>query len=301
MNTICELLAAAFRFGLIGLLVGAVSGCWQEIHYTAPAEESNTKRDASVARDEGRAKSPAPTTADLRSTNSDEAASFADELASSLATENVDTGEPIAGTEPPASREQLINGVSGESSTTQPAPPPMTDPQSNTRRLAWLLGSKLSLAALKRDRGAADEDVAKLFEQSQALARLLGTSAGELPSRTSSDTAGTSADQALNYLFGEGRTIGRSLAERQGDDHAALFELAVKSNVLLALYRPEAPIVGTLSGAIRQTSQRAKLPPELSQPLLDKLERGAPAVEVQEAVFAMYDEVDRHLKSEAAP
>ena len=301
MNTICEQLAAVFRFGLIGLLVVAVSGCWQEIHYTAPAEESNTKRDASVARDEGRAKSPAPATADSRSTNSDEAASFADELASSLATEDVDTGEPIAGTELPASSEQPINGVSGESSTTQPAPPPMADPQSNTRRLAWLLGSKLSLAALKRDRGAADDGVAKLFDESQMLAKMLGTSASELPPRTASTEAGRSFDQALNYLFSEGRTIGRGLAERQGADHAALFELAVKTNVLLALYRPDAPIVGTLAGAIRQAGQRAGLPAKLLQPLLEQLDRGAPATDVQNAVFTSCAEVDRFLKTEAAP
>jgi hypothetical protein len=285
---------------ILGFLCGAVilcalTGCWEEIHYAGP--DPTAKRDASsdgndsAQRDryaEPRPQSP-DQPIDTMPSGSAATAEPAD-LLGDLRTPDETTGE-AASVEP--------TPPAGEPAA-QPAPP-AAEPQRNTRRLAWLLGSKLSLAALANDRGAPAEEVAKWFDQSQSLAQMLGTSAAELPPRLTSSETGGSPDRALDYLFGEGRTLGRSLAERHGDQHAALFELAVKSNVLLALYRPDAPIVGTLAGAIRQAGKRASLPAELWRPLLDEVDRGAPAADVQDAVFSLHANVDRHLSIAAPP
>jgi uncharacterized protein YegL len=87
------------------------------------------------------------------------------------------------------------------------------------------------------------------------------------------------------------------LATQYGDDHAALFELAVKTNILLVLYQPEAPVVKSLTVAIDQAAERANLPSELWQPLVKLLDDGAPAKDVRNAVFQLHDDVDRHLRT----
>ena len=105
--------------------------------------------------------------------------------------------------------------------------------------MAWLLGSNLSLAALANDRAADAEKVADWFDKSQRLAKLLGTTVADLPPRPAAGQVDPQADRAIEYLFDQGQAIGRHLAAQYGDDHAALFELAVKSNILLVLYQPE--------------------------------------------------------------
>ena len=101
----------------------------------------------------------------------------------------------------------------------------------------------------------------------------------------------------MDYLFEQGQSIGRHLATQFGDDHAALFELALKSNILLVRYQPEAPVVKALSAAISQAGERAKLPADLYQPLLKLLDENAPAKDVRNAVFDMHANVDRYLST----
>ena len=163
--------------------------------------------------------------------------------------------------------------------------------------MAWLLGSNLSLAALANDRAAAEDKVADWFDKSQRLGTLLGTTVADLPPRPAADKANAQTDNAMEYLFTQGQSIGRHLAARYGDDHAALFELAVKSNILLVLYQPGAPAVKALAAAIDPAAQRAKLPSELWQPLLKLLDDGAPAKEVRDAVFQLHADVDRYLST----
>jgi hypothetical protein len=284
------------EFWLPALVLLACAGCWEEIHYV-PSEEPDT-RDVAAVRDERPATPPAnepPVAATVEETDEwpleEESANEldADELFGEL------EGEGDLTEDAPAERSQPLPDV--EPSMPRESTRPAAEQQQNTRRMAWLLGSKLSLAVLKNDRAGPTDEIAKLFEQSQMLAEMLGTTIGDLPPPPAADKPRQPFDRALDYLVSEGRTIGLSLAEQQGDDHAALFELAMKTNVLLALYRPDAPIVGTLAGAIRQSSKRANLPAELWRPLLGKLDRGAPAAEVHDAVFAMYAEVDRFLKT----
>ena len=115
-----------------------------------------------------------------------------------------------------------------------PAIPAASNPASNTRRVAWLLGAKLSLAALSNDRGGNADEVAKWFGQSQSLAKSLGTHVDPLPAATSAGPSNAGVD----FVFTQGQRIGNDLATRYDASHAALFELAAKSSILIALYEP---------------------------------------------------------------
>jgi hypothetical protein len=165
----------------------------------------------------------------------------------------------------------------------------------NTRRAAWLLGSKLSLAALANEHGAPADQVQKLFGQSNALAKKLNIPLKALPARPAPAAARPANDAALDYLFSEGQEVGSALAKGQGADHAALFEVAVKSNILLALYKPDSPTTQAIAAAIERAGERAKLPSTLWQPLLDALAAKSTLVDVRKAVYSLHDATDKYL------
>jgi hypothetical protein len=165
----------------------------------------------------------------------------------------------------------------------------------NTRRAAWLLGSKLSLAALANEHGAPADQVKKLFEQSTALAKKLNAPLRALPTRPATSAAPRANYAALDYLFSEGQEIGSELAKGHGADHAALFEVAVKSNILLVIYKPASPTTEAISAAIERAAERAKLPSTLWQPLLDALAAKGTLVDLRKAVYAMHEATDKYL------
>jgi hypothetical protein len=177
--------------------------------------------------------------------------------------------------------------------------PPAVDAW-NTRRAAWLLGSKLSLAALANEHGATAVEVQKLFGQSSALAKKLGIPLKDLPARSTAGAARPANDPALDYLFTEGQEIGGALAKGQGVELSALFEVAVKSNILLVIYQPGSPTTGAIAAAIEKAAERAKLPETLTRPLLDALAAKSTMVDVRRAVYELHAATDKYL-DETAP
>jgi hypothetical protein len=163
--------------------------------------------------------------------------------------------------------------------------------------MAWALGSNLSLAALANDRAAPVDKIANWYETAQQLAKLFGTAVAELPPRPAAEEIDPQAARAIEFLFDQGQTLGRHIAALHGDDHVALFELALKSNILLVRYQPKAPIVKALSAAVSQAGERAKLPPDVYRPLLTLLDEGAPAITVRDAVFQLHADVDHYLST----
>jgi hypothetical protein len=281
-------------FVLIAVAACALNGCWEEIHYTPPPPEATPTANATPA-------------------TADQPTDFGDNVAKSLSEESSQAAPPgetasaVGDSEPartpsslPTPTEPASEAASPPATVSEPAAvptPPVADPAHSPRRIAWLLGSNLSLAALANDRAASAEKVAEWFDKAHRLAALLNTTVSALPPRPTAAAADPAAGRALDYLFNEGQSLGRHLAREYGDDHAALFELALKSNILLVRYQPGAPVVKALSAAISQAGERAKLPPELYQPLLKLLDENAPAKDVRDAVFEMHANVDRYLST----
>ena len=101
----------------------------------------------------------------------------------------------------------------------------------------------------------------------------------------------------MEYLYGNGPKIGKHLGTAYGDDHGALFEIALNSNLLLVRYQPGTTTGKLFSAAISQASERAKLPAELTEPLLKLLDENAPVKDVRDAVFDMHAAVDHYLST----
>ena len=306
--------------GLIsGLALAPIAGCWEEIHYKPTAADSSAARretQTQSAEEPGPptvANAPAPASYSPPSEpsapaagieTSDQAAEdFGNDLAEKLANENPPprTSPPkMTASMPPeiATPPQALPTLTAvpPSAPEQPAPS-ADDPAHSSRRIAWLLGSKLSLAALTNDRGDTPDETTKLFGQSRTLAEMLNTTVADLPPIAPPNSPRPNFDRSLDYLFAQGQQIGRYLASKYGNDHAALLELAVKSNILLALYRPHARSVEALSTAIEQAGGRSGLPTKLWQPLMDAITGNVPVEELRQVVYRMHSDTDRYLST----
>ena len=182
---------------------------------------------------------------------------------------------------------------------TPSSPPPAaataSTNQSTTSQAAWLLGSRLSLAALAHDRGVAAKNVPVWFADAQSAATLLGTTIGELPEPAAADDTSPASRQVVNYLLVNGQRVGRELAKQHGTEQSALFEIALKSNLLLLLYTPGTSAGDSIATAISKAAPQAKLPSEFWQPLVDALNKRASQADVRAAVRKMHGEIERFL------
>jgi len=300
-----------------------LAGCWQEIEYRGPdpsgvahrqppvaSVDSETTQDATT-----KITAPVETSEDTTAAGEDFAEEFADSLDeeplpsdSSVSAEPTlpETIEPEPTTPAIASSEPV---ESTEPETTEAAANPVsatvetpTSPTNivNTRLAAWRLGSNLSKAALAQDLGVATENIDGWFQEARAAAGSLDTSLTDMPAPANNEDASLSRG-TLNYLFLQGQQVGRDLAGRYPADHAALFEVAVKSNLLLVLYKPGSSAANAISTAIAGAAPRANLPPELWQPLLDTISNQAPPARVQAAVRQLHADVDKHLAAATEP
>lgn len=138
-----------------------------------------------------------------------------------------------------------------------------------------------------------------MFGGVAALAGALGTTVAPLPKKTG-DSARDSA-AVLGYLLrGTGRSLAQFLEETYGADHAALFELAVKAQVLNVLYEPGKGASSGLRQGIHDSATRAGLPKELWQPLYDRMGTGASMKEIQGEIGTLRTAVRAYL-AEAVP
>jgi hypothetical protein len=182
-----------------------------------------------------------------------------------------------------------------------PAPDAAAPPVTNAKLYAWLLGSRLSLAALANDRGSASENIQKWLAESKSVAASLETAVADLPEPGPSEGEGTASRRVLNYLVIQGQQIGRDLTNKHGPSHAALFEVALKSNLLLVLYVPRSSSTDAIATAINKAAPLAQLPADLWRPLLDMLANRADPVNVRRAVVNFHTDVERHLAGRAEP
>ena len=138
--------------------------------------------------------------------------------------------------------------------------------QQESRLLAWRLGSKLSGAAIMHSRGADPAKTATTFELAQKAAKSLGLSVAELPALVGDEIKDTV--QAIEYLLaGSGRQLHSQLVTKYGRPHAALLEVAIKSNLLTIMYSPGDSSANAAAQAIERRAPHAELPEQVWQPL----------------------------------
>ena len=169
------------------------------------------------------------------------------------------------------------------------------------RRAVWTLGSRLSLAALAHDRRMAANSIPTWLDEAHSACKVLGTTVPELPEPAAAGDTSLASRQVIDYLLAQGQRIGRELAKRYGPEQAALFEVALKSNILLLLYSPGSDATNSISAAISRAAPQAKLPDVLWSPLVDRMNKKASLEEVRTSVRQMHRDVDGYLANAAEP
>lgn len=177
------------------------------------------------------------------------------------------------------------------------APARAQSEEAATRARVWELGGRLSLAALGVANGSPQAAVQKVYDGAKELGASLGVTVPPLPERPL-DRAGANT-VALDYLLRDaGAPLAASIGSTYGADHAALFEVAVKSTLLLLLYTPGDPEGLEVAGLLRTRAPDAGLPERFWQPVVAKIEGRAPFDDVKAAVSALQGDVRRYLKGE---
>lgn len=298
---------------IVVLSICVFAGCWEEIEYRAPAAGKVADFEAPDP------VSAIETTPPATNAASDEIQADNTAIVDTPATPQSDValGDRYATTaelEPPLADQPAVtppDAVISEappeptSPTTDPAPPlatAVTPQAASTRLAAWILGSRLSLAALANDRGIAPEEIPVWLADARKAAKVLNVAFADLPARPAATAEGEAASRdVLRYLLEQGKSIGPQLVQSHGGDHAALFEVAMKSNLLLVLNKPGSQAVDYIAKAMTNVTPRTSVPAELWNPLLDGLVNGAAPGTIREIVRQTHTDVEQQLDSAVGP
>ncbi len=206
--------------------------------------------------------------------------------------------EPVAPEEPPPAAAEIEPSPTPERVPSPPfVAPSLPDAEAElqparqspvtSRHAAWLLGSKLSFAIL-----APEEEASRVVPELQPLAHLLGV---ELVVLDYDQLRGTPA--GMTRLLSVGRDLGEQLAARHDSSHAALVEVALKSNLLLAVHAERPHLAHSIGGAVAAACVRAGIPEDIWQPWQDTLAAGGSTDEVMSAVIALHHQIDTFLQN----
>ena len=169
---------------------------------------------------------------------------------------------------------------------------------------AWQLGSQWSMGAAIYAKGQPAERYQSFLEHAESAAHSLNVEFKPLPYMViNSDPVAT----VVTYLLDDqGSRLTEVLDRQYGERHAALLELAIRSNLLLLTYSPQnlAKDKGLLSKEQFQTwvdrlnelVDSSQLSESIGKPLLDQLRSLAPYTDVKQAVFKLHKQVAAELK-----
>lgn len=161
---------------------------------------------------------------------------------------------------------------------------------------AWRLGDQLSLAGLLYAQGGQDDKVEKLLSALKPMIDPMELTIKPFPPRVETSAA-TYAD-VIHYLIeGDGAELGREIAGKFGKEAGTLFEVAVKSNLLILLYQPGDD--QGIGGVIQSRCSEIGLPENLWMGVVTAINNKAPENDVKEAVFKMHDDVAAYLGQQA--
>lgn len=158
---------------------------------------------------------------------------------------------------------------------------------------SFMLGQELALAAVGQANGAKPSTVADSFHNATVMADiLLSMKLDPLPKPTG-EFASDGAEMLHYLLDGPGRAVGEKIHADFGESSGAAYELAVKLTMLGILYidDPADPMPDTLAEVIGKLGAKAKLPPEVLEPLIAKMKARAPTSEVMDLAIGLHKSI----------
>jgi len=157
---------------------------------------------------------------------------------------------------------------------------------------AWRIGDHLSLAGLLYAQGGEQGNVDELLSSIKPLIEAMQIEIKPFPPRAATPVETYAV--VIEYLIkGDGAEIGRQIAQKFGKQAGTLFEISVKSNLLILLYEPgEDQGIG---GVIQSRCTEIGLPNNLWFDVVNAVNGKASKDAVKDAVFKMHDDVAAYL------
>ena len=161
---------------------------------------------------------------------------------------------------------------------------------------AWRLGDQLSLAGLLYAQGNQPDKVEQLLTSLKPLAGAMEIEIKPFPPRAATETE-TYADIIRYLIKDDGATTGQQIAEKFGVAAGTLYEVSIKSNLLLLLYEPGDD--QGIGGVIQSRMSEVGLPETLWMGVVTAINNKAPQGDVKDAIFKMHDDVAAYLGQRA--
>lgn len=203
---------------------------------------------------------------------------------------------PEAGDDPVGSIqtvEPFIELPDSEEAAPPEAVPTERDSPSRSRLAAWKLSSTWSLAAGLMARGHTGSRFESLLQDAGAAAEQLQI---ELPELSPRALHNRSPSEIVAFLLEEaGPDLAEQLKSRYGNQHAALAELAIKTNLLLLIYTPRSSRLDPLVETIHTAAENSGLSRDVWREILSLLDRRATYDQVKAAVFALHRAAEMEL------
>ena len=157
---------------------------------------------------------------------------------------------------------------------------------------AWRIGDHLSLAGLLYAQGGEEGNVEELLSNIRPLTEAMKIEIKPFPPEAVTPVETYAA--VIEYLIkGDGAEIGRQIAQKFGTAAGTLFEISVKSNLLILLYEPGED--QGMGNVIQSRCNEIGLPNNLWIDVVNAVNSKAPKDEVKTAIFKMHDDVAAYL------
>jgi hypothetical protein len=157
---------------------------------------------------------------------------------------------------------------------------------------AWRIGDHVSLAGMLYAQGGEETNVKELIDSVRPLTDAMQIQIKPFPPRGASEIE-TYAGVIQYLIKGDGAEIGRQIGKDFGRAAGMLYEVAVKSNLLILVYEP-----GNDQGfadVLQARCVEIGLPNNLWFDVVNTVRSSASKDEVKDAVFKMHDEVAAYL------
>lgn len=171
--------------------------------------------------------------------------------------------------------------------------PPGTSPGTELRMqyLIWRMGREVTQAALLQ---AMQKPWQEQFGRAEEIARVLKITVPPMPAFTGTGRGARLAEVHSYVLMTAGPSMIRPLKEQYGSVAGGLFELGLKSILLVgsAGKDPEAKAFGD---AMQRASRTAGLPDSIIQPLLDAIQRDGTSEQLTGLILELDGRVGKHF------
>ena len=181
------------------------------------------------------------------------------------------------------------------SATEQPTAATKKPSSRSPKTASFELGSSLGLSMALHNASPTAGATQKTVDKTRVLARNIGKQLPKYPELSGNRSKNQSA--LLKFAV---KTVGspfaKAVRDRYGDGEMELFEMGLKSNLLLSIYQPGQSTAKSIAKSIEKAAESNNIPKDVWNKLVVAIEDGAPFAEIKGHVMALNRDMNRYLE-----